>query len=133
MKLQPWRAGLASMLVAIPACSADSTGGGACTAMFAIVPVAVVDGAGQPVEGAEVSAVLVRTGQTLVPTNLALFAPGTYPLVDDGSTAVLRRSGDDVTATITKGAQSMTVDYVFSVADGCHVSKVSGPDTVTLE
>lgn len=133
MKMQHWRAGLASMLVAVPACSTDSTGGGACTAMFAIVPVVIVDTAGLPVEGAAVSAVLVRTGQTLVATNLALFAPGTYPLVDDGSTSLIRRSGDEVQASITKGGQSMTVDYVFSVPDGCHISKVSGPSTVVFQ
>jgi len=27
----------------------------------------------------------------------------------------------------------MTVDYVFSVPDGCLFNKVSGPDTVTLQ
>ena len=53
-------------------------------------------------------------------------------LVDDGSTHLIRRSGDAVQARISKGAQSVTADYVFAVADGCHVSKVSGPDTVSL-
>ena len=52
------------------------------------------------------TAVLVRTGQTLAPTTLMLNAPGTYTLVDDGSTSVIRRSGDAVQAHISKGAQS---------------------------
>jgi hypothetical protein len=101
--------------------------------MFASVPVTVIDGAGQPVEAATVTAVLVRTGQTLVPTGLILTTPGTYPLVDDGSTSVIQRSGEAVQAHISKGAQSLSVDYVFAVPDGCHVSKVSGPDTVALQ
>lgn len=132
MKTQTWRV-LAAMVAALPACSSDSIGGGACTELFAMVPVTVVEGAGEPVEDATVSAVLVRTGQVLQPTGLALLVPGTYPLVDDGSTSVIRRSGDAVRATITTGATSLTADYVFAVADGCHVNKVSGPDTVTLE
>jgi hypothetical protein len=42
-------------------------------------------------------------------------------------------TGDAVLASVSKGALSVTADYVFSVAGGCHVSKVSGPDTVTLQ
>ena len=128
-------AALAALMAAagMQACADGAAGGGACTAMFASIPVTVIDGAGQPVEAATVTAVLMRTGQTLVPTGLILTAPGTYPLVDDGSTSLLRRSGDPVQAHITKGTLSLTVDYVFAVPDGCHVSKVSGPDTVTLQ
>lgn len=125
-------AGLAAAMALMSACS-DAPGGTACTAMFASVPVTVVDGAGRPVEEATVTAVLVRTGQVLTPTGLILNAPGTYPLVDDGSTSVIRRAGESVQAHISRGAQSMTADYVFSVPDGCHVNKVSGPDTVTLQ
>jgi hypothetical protein len=122
-----------SAVAGLQACSDGAMGGGACTAVFASIPVTLIDGAGQPVEHATVTAVLVRTGQTLTPTGLLLNIPGTYTLVDDGSTGVIRQSGDPVQAHVTKGTQSQTVDYVFSVPDGCHVSKVSGPDTVTLQ
>jgi hypothetical protein len=133
--MQPSRAAIfaAFSVVAGLACSEGAMGGGACTAMFASIPVSVIDGAGLPVEGATVTAVLVRTGQTLVPTSLMLTVPGTYPLVDDGSVGVLRQSGDPVQAHISRGGQSLSVDYVFAVPDGCHVSKLSGPDTVTLQ
>ncbi len=120
-------------LAGLMSCSGGGMNDAVCTAMFAWIPVTVIDGAGQPVENATVEAVLVRTGATLVPTGLMLTVPGTYALVDDGSSSVIRRSGDAVQAHITKGEQSKTVDYVFSVPDGCHVSKVSGPDTVTLQ
>jgi len=135
-RMSPSRAPVLAALAAVAglqACADGATGGGACTAMFASVPVTVIDGAGQPVEAATVTAVLVRTGQTLVPTGLILTTPGTYPLVDDGSTSVIQRSGEAVQAHISKGAQSLSVDYVFAVPDGCHVSKVSGPDTVALQ
>ena len=124
--------GLAATVALVSACD-SSPGATACTELFASIPVAVIDNGGQPVEDAAVTAVLLRTGQTLPPTGLMLNTPGSYTLVDDGSTSVLRRTGDPVQANISKGAQSMTVDYVFSVPDGCHVDKVSGPDTVTLQ
>jgi hypothetical protein len=124
--------GLAAIVALMSACG-GSPGGAACTELFVSIPVTVVDNGGQPVEEATVTAVLLRTGQTLPPTGLMLNTPGSYTLVDDGSTSVLRRTGDPVQAHISKGAQSMTVDYVFSVPGGCHVDKVSGPDTVTLQ
>ena len=131
--MQVMKLGVAAMLLSLAACGDDGMPGGACTASFAMVGVTVVDGAGQPVSGATVTATLVRTGQTLVPTTLMLTVPGTYVLVDDGSTQLIRRSGDGVQAHIVKDALSGTADYVFAVADGCHINKVSGPDSVTLE
>ena len=126
------KAGVAAILLATAGCADNSMPGGACTASFATVTLTVVDGQGQPVAEASVTARLVRTGQTLVPTTLMLMGPGTYTLVDDGSTHLIRHSGDAVQASISKGSQSVTADYVFAVADGCHISKVAGPDTVTL-
>ena len=76
---------------------------------------------------ASVTATLVRTGQTLVPTTLD--AHGARHLCPGRRRQhhLIRRAGDAVQARISKGAQSMTADYVFSVPDGCHVNKVSGP------
>jgi hypothetical protein len=130
--MQLMKAACVAIFLSTAGCGNDSMPGGVCTASFATVPVTVVDGQGQPVAEASVTARLVRTGQTLVPTTLMLTVPGTYTLVDDGSTHLIRHSGDAVQARISKGAQSVTADYVFAVVDGCHISKVSGPDTVPL-
>ena len=132
MNRQVWGAGLAT-LAAMSGCSGDATDVGACTAMFATLTVSVVDGEGQPVDGATVTTVLVRTGQVLTSNSFMLLARGIYPLVDDGSIGILRPAGDAVQAHITRGALSRTADYVVSVPGGCHVSLVSGPATVTLE
>ena len=125
--------GFTAILLAVAACGDDGMPGGACTALFATVGVTVLDGAGQPVPDASVTTTLVRTGQVLVPTTLMLTVPGSYTLVDDGSTSVIRRAGESVQAHISRGTRSTTVDYLISVPDGCHVNKVSGPDTVTLQ
>jgi hypothetical protein len=127
------RIGAAAMMLTLSSCSGEPMdNGGICTASFATIPVTVVDDRGQPVAGAAVTATLVRTGQTLEPTTLMLTIPGTYVVIDDGSTHLLSRSGDAVQVRISKGAAAITADYVFAVPDGCHVSKVSGPNTVTL-
>lgn len=131
--MRAMKAGVAAMLLSAAGCADDSMPGSVCTASFATITVIVVDGQSQPVTGASVTARLVRTGQTLVPATLMLTVPGTYALVDDGSTHLIRRSGDAVQASISKGSQSVTADYVVAVADGCHISKVSGPDTVSLK
>lgn len=125
---------MAVLILAVSGCSGDPMSGGdaACTASFAIMIVKVVDGGGRPVPDASVTATLLRTGQVLVPTTLALSVPGTYVLVDDGSTHLIRRSGDAVQAQVSRGGVSITADYVFNAPGGCHINKVSGPDTVTL-
>ncbi len=129
--LRPLGAALFAML-GLHACSDGALDGGACTAMFASIPVMVVDGTGEPVVDATVTAVLVRTGQVLPSTGLLIRARGSYTLVDDGSTSLLRESGDAVRADITTATQSVSVDYVISVPGGCHVNRVSGPESVTL-
>ena len=126
------RAGAAAMLLSLAGCNDDSMPG-ACTASFAMIGVTVIDGAGQPVPGASVTATLVRTGEVLVPMTLMLMEPGTYVLVDDGSTSLIRRSGDAVEARIAKGAMATTAEYVIALEGGCHVTRISGPDTVTLQ
>ena len=130
--MQVSRAGAVAMLLSLAGCS-DNSMPGACTASFAMIGVTVVDGAGQPVPGAAITATLVRTGQVLVPTTLMLTEPGTYVLVDDGITRLIRRSGDAVEARIAKGAMATTAEYVIALEGGCHVTRISGPDTVTLQ
>ena len=124
---------LPAFALAVAACS-DESGGldGACTASFAIHTVRIEDGAGAPVSGASVTAVLVRTGEVLQPTTLALLTEGVYVVVDDGSTHLIRRQGDRVDVRVTTASASRDLDYVFAT-DGCHVNKVSGPATVTIE
>ena len=127
------RFGGLAMLLVVAGCGDAGMSPGACTASFAMIVVTVVDATGQPIPDASVTATLVRTGQVLVPTTLMLPVPGTYVLVDDGSTHLLRRSGDAVLARVTKGPASVSADYVMAVEGGCHVSKLSGPDSVTLD
>jgi len=118
-------------VVALAGC--DSAVTSVCTDVFAVATVTVVDSLAAPVVGAAVTATLVRTGETLSPTWLGLLAPGTHVIVDDGARAKLRAAGDTLAVTAQRGAgPGLAATYVFDVPGGCHVHKLSGPDTLAL-
>ena len=123
--------GLATTIAVLAAC--DTTAPTACTSVLLAVTVTVVDTLGAPVSDATVTSTLVRTGEALVPTSLALLTGGTYIIVDDGSRVKLRASGDTVAVTAQRGASpSIAATYFIDVPGGCHVHKVSGPDTLSV-
>ncbi|MEO8635747.1 MAG: hypothetical protein ABI587_10770 [Gemmatimonadales bacterium] len=104
-----------------------------CTSEFAVVTVTVVDTLGAPVTDATVTSTLLRTGAILSPTSLALLTAGTYIIVDDGAREPLRNAGDSVGVTARRGTgPSLPATYVIDVPGGCHVHKLSGPDTLSL-
>ena len=105
----------------------------ACSTVFQAVTVAVVDSTAAPVPDATVIATLMRTGERLSPTSLALLTSGTYILVDDGSREKLRTAGDSVGVTARRGTGPTTAAmYFIDVPGGCDVRKVSGPDTLMV-
>lgn len=119
--------------LAMPACRESAAPAGlACTENFAIQTVAVRDGAGALVTDATVLTTLVRTGARITPQTLALMSPGNYVILDDGATAVLRRAGDQARVTGTSARGAFSANYEFDVPGGCHIRKLSGPDTVVV-
>jgi len=117
---------LASLLLA--ACQEEGT---VCAAVFQMYTVSVQDQAGAPVADAEVTSILVRTGDTLQNRTLALFAPGYYFVIDDSYAADLLPSRDSVSVSITRGQVELAAGYAFRQS-ACGVQKLAGPDQVTL-
>jgi hypothetical protein len=117
-------------LLALLGC--DEPGGVACTAEFRAITLVITDNAGAPADSVNLAVTLVRTGERLDHAPLGPHPEGTYPLIDDGATTKLRASGDQVQAVATKGAAVAQADFVIAVPGGCHVDKLSGPDTLTL-
>jgi hypothetical protein len=112
----------------------DAPGDSFCTEQFVTVTAVVVDATGAPVVDAVVTSTLVRTGEILPPTTLALFTPGTYVIVDDGARSKLLPAGDSVRVDARRtGGPSTTADYLFDVPGGCHVNMLAGPDTLTVQ
>lgn len=105
--------------------------GGACAAVFQIYTVSLRDPGGAPVTDAVVTPILVRTGDTLQNTTLALFAPGTYFLIDDSYAPRLFRNRDSVSVSITRGPAALQAGYAFR-RGSCGAEKIAGPDSVTV-
>jgi hypothetical protein len=98
---------------------------------FRAETVTVIDHAGNPVPDASVVATLVRTSDALSPAVTGPSSTGVYIIVDDRSREKLRTAGDLVRVQVERGSQAFGADYVFDVPGGCHIHKVSGPDTLT--
>ena len=119
------------MLASLLGCSAEPT---VCTASFAMVPLTVLTQGGAPVPGLTISATTLRTGQSFgVPQPLGGSQPGAYVVFDDGLRDRIRASGDSVRITGSGGAAGFTANFIFDVPGGCHVRKVAGPDTITVQ
>jgi Na+/H+-dicarboxylate symporter len=117
--------------VLITACDQQSTG--VCTAMFAIATATVVDAQSAPAPTAVITTTLLRTGETLTPTTVMDFVTGVYPILDDGAAPKLRIAGDSIRVRAVQGTASAEAIYRFEVPGGCHIQKVSGPDTLVLQ
>jgi hypothetical protein len=105
--------------------------GRVCTTLYAMIPVVVVNAQGAPAAGMAITDSILRTHEKfVVPQTDGIYPVGTYHVFTDSYTGKVRESGDPVRVTGTNGTLSFGADYVFGVPDGCHVSKISGPDTV---
>lgn len=104
-----------------------------CTSEFRSYTVAVVDGTGAPVSGLAPTITLVRTGQRVMPRASAF--GNMYPVFTDDEVALVGDAAEAVRFAVTGAPGTATADFVFDVDRPCrcHIRKVSGPDTVTLQ
>lgn len=122
---------LRALLLAPCLLAACQDQGTVCATVFQIYTVSLVDPAGAPVTDASVASILVRTGDTLQNRTLALLAPGTYFVIDDSYTTLLRPIGDSVAVHIERGPAQLEAGYRFR-RGSCGVERLAGPDSVTV-
>lgn len=117
-----------------PACNGVANQACACTALFAIVQVTVVDPAGAPVAGLDPIITLRRTGERLAPAAQYAYGPGTYSVVTDNEIALIATAGDTVRFAVSDGARGASGDFVIGVSDRCrcHITRIAGPSTLVL-
>lgn len=102
-----------------------------CTEEFRSLSVTVIDGTGAPVEDLDISVVRTRDGFTFDIGQDLAFNPGEYVIFDDGFKDEVTPAGEAIQVTATKDGVSVTGSYVIATdALGCHIEKVSGPDTL---
>lgn len=112
----------------------------ACTMEFRTYGVTLLGASGQPVTDARVemrrangTSILCRFDSDrdcLRPGDVRGYgAPGTYTIMTDG--VPVNTAGETFTANLTADGRTAVGTYRFS-HDGCHVRKLSGPDTLSL-
>lgn len=105
-----------------------------CTMEFRSVTVNVSDANGVPVSGLAVTVTNERTGAVLDVPQDAMSGSGTYAVATDGNVSDVSEAGDRLRFHAQGGGR--TADAVFVVsrdACACHITKESGPESVTVE
>lgn len=121
------------MVIATAACSGSVDGGHLCTALYAYITVTARDVGGNAVAGLTISDTVLRTHEALeVLQSPDQSPPNRYIIFTDGMQSHIRTGGDSVRVAGTKPGASFVADYVFDTPEGCHIHKVSGPDTVVV-
>ena len=127
-----WRTLLLVPLLAAGACDGDDDRG-ACTDEFRTATVYLKDANDAPANDVTVATYLVRTGELVPITSLADLAPGNRVVLDDGAVPLIEGASEEFRLEVRReGAAPLDVLYRFSAPSGCHIEKVSGPDTVEV-
>ena len=116
-----------------PACELQ-----ACTAMFAYLGIVYNNHNGDAAQVKDVTIVNLRTGKTITPPSYppaADFVAGFVLIASDGTKDEFSAEGDDVRITATSVTTGQVNTTVLKISSGCncHVTKVSGPETVTFD
>lgn len=94
----------------------------------------VVDDSSNPVEGMAVTIRIERTERLLTPTPVfgEQGRDGIYTIITDSELDELESDGDLISFSATGVGISASAQFVFGTTDcRCHVTKISGPETIT--
>ncbi|HEX5819018.1 MAG TPA: hypothetical protein VFY20_09070 [Gemmatimonadales bacterium] len=105
----------------------------ACTEEFRTATVFVADANAEPVTDATVRTYHVRTGELVPVTSIIDLVSGYYVILDDNATRLIPSGVEQFRVTASRGEGAATeAFYGFSAPQGCHIEKVSGPDTLVV-
>lgn len=130
------------IIACISACSSNKQKNGCgtqtCTTEYAYIGIAFKDKQNKPAQVKDVKMINLRTNKPLTPVkyppNVDIFAGYIYIAADE-NIKDFSTDGDDVSITATSSETNQTKTAVLKIAGGCscHISKKSGPDTVTFD
>jgi hypothetical protein len=123
---------LGAVTTLLAGCSSSPTRPRVCTAIYAYLTATPIDAQGAPVYGLAVRDSVPRTGTAFDEPQLTLFDTSRVVIFSDGDQGKVSTTHTEPVIVSGSGtAGTFTADYVFD-ATGCHVEKVSGPDTVVV-
>lgn len=108
-----------------------------CTAEFRTAVVFIRDSHGTAVDSLLTTSTNKRTGRIyLPPEHWREGIPdgqGKYPVLDDGFAGYLNVAGDTIVFEAQKPGITVRQEFVFGADEcKCHIQKLSGPDTLTV-
>lgn len=116
----------------LPLACGGNDGPVACTEEFRVATVYVEDASAAAVTDASVRTYLVRTGELVPVTSIIDLVPGHYVILDDSATRLIRSDAEPFRVTAERGGTPVEALYTFRAPQGCHIEKVSGPDTLMV-
>ena len=127
-------------VVLFSACSNSSTkqtscGSRACTDIFASIDISFTNSSGAPLIVKSYSVIDTRTNAAIKESGDIITNPGTYVVVDDSYLKYLSADGDNLQVSATDSLTNQTKTTIIKVSGGqcaCHVTKISGADTVAF-
>ena len=105
-----------------------------CTMEFRMITVKFVDTNGSPQIVKDFKVVNKRTGEIITPVS-DMTNQGLYVVASDSDLLKLSEKGDNLLVSATDSKTNAKVQAEYLIAGGvcsCHVTKISGPDTVKL-
>jgi len=123
-------AGLLFLLVTLSSCS-WTDGGNVCTDLFAFLTVVPVDANSLLVAGPfTVTDTVSRSGESLSIAQQG-FPAGSATIFSDSYRSSVRETGDSIRVTGVSAGKAFHATFLIGT-DGCHIRKLSGPDTVVV-
>ncbi|GAB3907315.1 hypothetical protein [Mucilaginibacter boryungensis] len=107
----------------------------ACTEVFVTFGIHYTDKAGNPITVQNFSAINQRTHLAMPNMQTGLLMTGYYVVANDSVKQQLSTDGDDILISATNPATNQTKIVTVRLAGGCncHVTKISGPETVAFD
>jgi hypothetical protein len=121
------------LLPLLLAAACDDDDAVACTEEFRTATVFVADANAEPVADATVRTYLVRTGELVPITSIIDLVAGHYVILDDNATRLIPSGVEQFRVTASRASgPAVEAFYEFRAPQGCHIEKVSGPDTLVV-
>lgn len=105
-----------------------------CTKEFRMITVKFVDANGNPQIVKDFTVVNKRTGERMTPVN-DMANQGLYVVASDSDLLKISEKGDILLVSAIDSKTNVKLQVEYLIAGGvcsCHVTKISGPDTVKL-
>jgi len=107
-----------------------------CTDLFATVGINYADNTGKPIAVSNFTVFNVTSNKQLQPGyNVGLLVYGHYIVATDNNKMDYSTDGDVIKVSATDPATNQTKSVNLKISGGCncHVTKISGPDTVKFD